>query len=481
MLAILCLRKPLSSKWLSTLIATPSGSVLPHLLLSVAFALTQSVPVLAQGFGGRASEVRITRRLPPKIHLGGESFSVEVTSAQQVSPQVVGLVGAKIAGMITSKNHMLAAVESGADTSITCFIQSLHSSSRATTWTTTEYQKTGQHTVHDDATNTDQTVDDYGYVTVSHYGTLVEGDISAWYEVTDRASGTVLDSAQLGQTYSQTFEGGGNNFDPFADLAVALANQIASRLTPASETIVLALPKGQLKAAGKLFAEGLWDQALDRLTNTPPLKRAEDDAYRIYMIGVVKEWLGYYATDPARARDLINQSIAAYGTARSMKPREPVFADAAGRAAAAASEYSTFLDQARALQALQSKVIPPHPAQPAQTPGQQAGRTPPAAPSGGIQSVPVSSTYYSLSNDTILAWLSLALPEREIVARIKASRQNAFDLSPGALYELRQAGAGDAVIQAMLKQQQHPRRAGATVTIITLALSAMMYLPWILR
>ena len=479
--AILCLRTRLSAESIRAWILTHRNRVVSQMIVCAAFALIPSVQVFAQGFAGRASEIRITRRLPPRVYIGGTTFSVEVNSSQQISPQLLILARAKIAEAISVNSRGLAAVESGADASIRCSIQSLHSSSRNATWTTNEYQKTGQHTVHDDTTGMDQTVDDYGYVSVSHYGILIEGDISAWYEITDTASGAVLDNAQLGPTYSQTFEGGGKMFDPFADLAGALANQIATRLTPDRQTVILALPKGQIKAANRLFAVGLWDRALDALTKMPPLKRPEDDAYRFYMIGVVKEWLGYYAIDPGVAKDLIDQSIVAYAAARSMKPREPVFADAAGRAAAAAREYSAFLDQARALQALQSKATPDRSLRPRQQQGQPADATLPGPTSAAIQPISVSSTYYGLTNDAIVGWLRLALPDREIVARIKASRQSLFDLSPSALYELRQTGATEPIIQAMLKQQAGLHRVGAARLILALAMGVMTYLPLILR
>lgn len=485
MRAILCLSMAVPSRRFPALPAALSSN-LPHLFLGLASALTTCVllsdQAFAQGFAGRGSRVRITQKLPPRIYIGGNSFSVEVTSDQQVSPQVLGLVRNKITDGIGSKLPRLAPAEAGADTSISCSIQSLHSSSRQTSWTTTEYQRTGQHTVHDDATNTDQTVDDYGYVSVTHYGTLVEGDISAWYQVTDRASSTVLDSAQLSPTYSQTFEGGSSIIDPFGELAARLATEIVTRLTPSSQTIGLALPKGQLSKAGRLFVDGRWDQALDALERMPPLRHSEDDSYRIYLIGVIKEWLGYYASDPSLAKELIEKSIADYTRAGAMKPRETVFSDAAARAAAAAREYSGFLDQARALQALQNRATNARSSGQAAT--QRAGSTLLGVPPAGVQPVPVGvgrPGYYGLSNEHILAWIRLGAPEREILARIKTSGRNTFDLSPGALYELRQAQASDAILQAMQQQQGRRARSRTGLVVLGLALAALQYLPWVFR
>src|SRR5262249_32286606 len=184
------------------------------------------------------------------------------------------------------------------------------------------------------------------------------------------------------------------------------------------------------------------------------------------------------ASDPSLQKELIEKSIDDYTRAGAMKPRETVFSEAAARAAAAAREYSRLLDQARALQALQNRATNARSS--GQAASQRAGSALVGVPPAGVQPVPVSvgrPAYYRLTNEHIVVWIRVGVPECEIVARIKTSGQNTFDLSPGALYELRQARASDAIIQAM--QQQHGRRARTRtgLVVLGLALAALQYLP----
>ena len=58
-----------------------------------------------------------------------------------------------------------------------------------------------------------------------------------------------------------------------------------------------------------------------------PLKKPEDDSYRIYMAGLALEGLGYEEAkrDPKNAKGLLTKAFGQFEEARRLKPKESYY------------------------------------------------------------------------------------------------------------------------------------------------------------
>ena len=86
----------------------------------------------------------------------------------------------------------------------------------------------------------------------------------------------------------------------YLKLADNAAGLILAVLSPRVSSEIVALPSGTLKETSKLFEAGRWDEALHRLVSMRPFKDPQDDAYRLYSIGVAHEALASQTQDPMR-------------------------------------------------------------------------------------------------------------------------------------------------------------------------------------
>jgi len=71
----------------------------------------------------------------------------------------------------------------------------------------------------------------------------------------------------------------------------------------------------------------------------PPLPHLDDDAYRLYNIGVGNEALGYKADTPASARRYFEQAVMQYRKAGEANPAEKFFIEPVNRIEIALEHY----------------------------------------------------------------------------------------------------------------------------------------------
>ena len=111
-------------------------------------------------------------------------------------------------------------------------------------------------------------------------------------------------------------------------LVSRVAAQVAMRLvnTDVAVPVLLAYGKG-LDQAVKLAETGLFSRMLENLESMQPYPRGEDDAYRLYDIGVAYEALAYQAEDPKTASKFLDEAAIQYGKALDARPSEAGFAE----------------------------------------------------------------------------------------------------------------------------------------------------------
>ena len=195
---------------------------------------------------------------------------------------------------------------------------------------------------------------------------------------------------------------------------------IASHLVNTSEQVqVLLAAGGGLDEADKLMAQKLWSRALEQLETMPPFPQPEQDAYRLYDLGVVNEALGYQAEDVAKARKNLQEAAIDYGKAIDGKPGEKNFLQPQTRIDTALAHYKTLGDQM------------------AQTASAAAARA----------SAPAAADV--LTNADVISMVAAKLDEANIVDTIQHSSAVNFDLSAKGQIDLAKGNVNGRIIAAM--------------------------------
>jgi hypothetical protein len=206
-----------------------------------------------------------------------------------------------------------------------------------------------------------------------------------------------------------------------------MAFAIVSNLVNTSESVTVNLAiGGGLDEANRLMEQKLWTRALEHLETMPPFPQPDQDAYRIYELGVVNEALGYQAEDFTKARKYLQEASIDYGKAIDAKPDEKNFLQPQTRIDTALAHYKTLGDQVAAN---------------AQT-AAAAAAAPPAAD--------------VLTNADVVAMVAAKLDEANILDTIKTASAVNFDLSAHGQIDLAKGGVNGRIIAAM-KQKARPQ------------------------
>jgi hypothetical protein len=122
-------------------------------------------------------------------------------------------------------------------------------------------------------------------------------------------------------------------------LVTRAADRIAARLVNTDERVEALLARGALDEYNRFAEAGQWTDFVEKLETMPPLPRTDDDAYRLYNIGLGNEALGYKATTPESARRYFEKAVIDYRKASEANPREKYFLDPVNRIEVALEHY----------------------------------------------------------------------------------------------------------------------------------------------
>jgi hypothetical protein len=216
------------------------------------------------------------------------------------------------------------------------------------------------------------------------------------------------------------------------------AQQIAAHLVNTTEQVEVYLAKGGgLDEADKLMEQKLWSRALEALETMKPFPSPEEDAYRLYDLGVVNEAMAYQADDIQKARKDLQEASIDYGKAIDAKPTEKYFLQPQTRIDTALAHYKVLGDQ-RAPVASVASAAPEHPATP--TKAASVGRTTSSSP-------PPSSD--SITNDQVISMVAAGLDEANIIDTIQHAKSVNFDLSVQGQVNLSKNKVSGRIITAM--------------------------------
>lgn len=403
--------------------------------------------VHAQNFGTSKSKVTLQRKLPATAHLTGTTFKVRA-SGHETQRDLAHNLEALLETELLKDDPRLRQDESNPSTIISCEI--------------TEFSHP-QPTV---TTRPSLAVTKNAPKTASY--TRITGNLTVAFQA-KTAGGQMLTSDNVTAKYDEEFDSAGNNslkgvkgtvtdtwkrlkggassedLNPPTDaelqskLLTDAVHQIAEHLVNTNEVleIYLAKGKGPLDEGDKSAEAGLWQRALETYETAPPSPKPEDDAYRLYDIGVAYEALAYSAEDEKTAMKFLDESAINYGKAIDSKPGEKYFLAPQKRIETAIAHYKEIEDER-------------HRREQAEEDEKRAKSTSPVqAKDSSSGNAHGHSTPKGMTNSQVVAMVKSGMDEDTIVQAIRTSRAANFDLSAPAQQDLTKGGVSAPVLTAM--------------------------------
>ena len=452
-------------------------SLRPRLVVcALVFFLCFHPAASAQGFGTSKKKVTLHRKLPPAAHLNGSAINVQVTGHNFQTADANDL-RSMLEAELLKNDHRLHAEDKHADSIIACVI--------------TEYvPPTAQSSTHSTYVpgSKKQNVE-----TVTRYS----GILKLAYTAKDAHSGRTLDSANITAKYDDEFNQYGSTNKGITDnlssqwnklkrgkftgdkpptagelrdvLFSDAVSQISARLVNTDEPVEVLLARGKLDDANRLAEASLWTRNLEALETMTPFPNKEDDAYRLYNIGVAYEALAYGSEDPKAAQKYLQEAAINYGKAIDDKPSEKYFMEPQKRIDTAIAHYKTLREQPKTVAATDApRSSPPDdmtaksqkPATTASVPGASRGTGAKSASSNSNAGTPAVAKSVAppapkkpngppLTNDQVIQMVKAGVAEENVIDTIKSAGTVNFDLSPDGLIKLAQNGVKGKVVTAM--------------------------------
>jgi hypothetical protein len=386
-----------------------------------------AVAVAAQGLGVAKDRVTLHRKLPALVHLPGSSIKVVVPGSDSAGDISYGLQG-MLETELLKDDPGLRVEPNNPDSTLTCAITSFnHPASTVTTRQNQDFSRvTGKLDV------SFQVKDAIGRL-------LIAGDVEAAYDeefniVGNSTSKGVKGSFNNAFKHLKGVSSDEMNAPTDAELRSKLlldaVQQIAEHIVNTNESIdvFLAKEKGPMEGGDNVADRGLWERALETFKTASPASKPEEDAYRLYNVGVAYEALAYQADDDKEAMKYLDQAAIYYGKAIDAKPGEKYFVAPQKRIETAIAHYKQLEEEKR-----------PKPAPVV------SENVPPAAP--GTPAKPAGPK--ALTNTQVIAMIKSGMDDDTVIQAIRAAKAVDFDFTPTGQQQLSSSGVGAPVITAM--------------------------------
>ncbi len=315
---------------------------------AAAIALLFALPaaLFAQGFSGKLGQkttVVLERRLPAAVKLPGNSFSVK-TTAERPTDNCQKLAADKLQSTVETAlvryNTALQLNPERPDALISIRVLECNAIAKPEYTTSLMGKTKGQQ---------------------QQSGTKVTGHLATSYQARTRGGG-FIDAQPIDIRYDHEFNNVNQAIsetrkilgkiphpghkrddqeeadDPHTleDVVEILVNRVtsrvAARLVNTDEKIEVYLARGAPFDEANRYAEAArWTKYIEALETMTPLPSPEDDAYRLYNIGVGEEALGYQAEKPADAKSDFEKAVIDYQKAGEANPHERYFIEPVNR------------------------------------------------------------------------------------------------------------------------------------------------------
>lgn len=412
---------------------------------------------VSHGWFKSKKTISLHRKLPATVHLKGGSIGVKTNAHDPRNKAAAENLHDTLEAELLKYNNQFTVDDTSPTTSVSCNITDL-----LIPGTKVVYRTESQRVKVGSKWQMQQQKRAYQEVT---------GSINVAYQVKDSKSGHILDADNLQGKYNQEFDAGGNKTDgsqsltktvtgvlsqnPFkrkqnnadekqnetpptpAELQALLLKkvvaQVAARLTNTDETIEVHLARGDaLDEYNDLAEKGLWERYLEALETHKPLDTKEDDAYRLYNIGVGYEARAYLAESNKAAKRFLDEAAINYGKAVNVDEHEKEFLDAQNRIATAQAHYA--------------KLGASSPA-PAHDPSKSDATS--------VSENAPSTRSDVLTNAKVIEFVKEGLDEQNVIEIIRTASKVDFDMTPDAQLDLVKSGVKGKVLMAM-RSRAHP-------------------------
>lgn len=436
------------------------------LFLFLAGSMCWVIPAQGQGFGKTHKKVTLHRKLPAAVRLTGTTLNVKSGARDPRNAEIAQQLTTVLETELLKNDRNLQIDSNHPVTVISCVITNFSVPPvQAVDKTVLAQDKLGK-----DPRNLQQ----------SEKFNRVTGSMDVSYRAT--SGGRTIDTDNLTAKYAEDFEQGtGRKGDkswsdvlkkPFekmdpskntADqgqptpgevqqkLLHEIASQIAVRLVNTDEPVEVFLARGKLDSANKLAEAGLWTRNLETLEQMTSFASRDDEAYRLYNIGVAYEALAYEAVDPKTARKYLDEAAINYGKAIDDRPAERYFIEPQRRIETALAHYRR-LEQGGTVQAKAESPTQPSNSEPAARSTHKSSGKKPSSPAGGSKSAGEQAAKPSgppLTNDQVIKLKKAGMDEQNLLETINAASRVDFDMSVDGEVELVKNGINGKVLSAM--------------------------------
>jgi hypothetical protein len=437
------------------LVTSPRLALILALLVPY-LAVTATSQILGMGkqnFGLSKKTIVLHRKLPAMVHLTGSTFAVQSVSHDGTQAEVSQVLTDILESTLLKNDKNLTPDKTAPAITITCTI--------------THYETPPPRPfIRQESSYQGGKVVDVN-VSYNHYS----GAVDVAYRAAQR-NGSILDSDNLSAKYAQDFQQGTNqaaskpgsitddvqfwkrkkpakedeqqSLPPTTaelrqDLLQRIAFQVAARLVNTDEPVEIYLAKGKLDDANKLAEAGLWTRDLETLETMTPFPNPQDEAYRVYNIGVANEALAYQTDDHAAAKKFLEEAAINYGKAIDDKPSEKYFLEPQNRIESAIAYYKKLEDR----ELTEKNSNPPSKtSDQVRTAERSDGSKPPLTPASSKEGDP-------LTNEKIVEMFKSGVDEDSILAVIHNAPLIKFDVSPDGLIAMAKDGIKGKIPAAM--------------------------------
>jgi hypothetical protein len=419
-------------------------------LLLVAIVASSAAPAPAQNFGGafQHRKIVLVRKLPPTGHIDGSTFAVKVTGAG-IPPDVAATLQSTLESDIVSNDPRLRSVtdkdkpDAIINVQITTYVQPTAVTTQQAGINFGGFGKKGAPVQNEPVSHvTGMIAANFNAQDIRNSRSIAANTVTAKYDQ-QFAVQTAQPKPSLGSLLSVhipkmsgSSAGGSDETDKPptpAELKDSLvqtaALEIASHLVNTSEQVEVDLARGPgLDDADRLMDQKLWTRALEQLETMSPFATPEDDAYRIYDLGVANEALAYQAEDVTKAKKYLQEASIDYGKAIDARPAEKGFLAPQTRIDTALAHYKVLGDQMAANAA--------------------------AADAAAAASAANAAAGDILTNADVISMVSAKLDEANIIDTIQHSSSVKFDLTAKGQVDLAKNGVKGTIITAMKQRSR---------------------------
>lgn len=398
-------------------------------LLFVIVLFVEIIPS-AQAQGLSKHKLNLFPKKPPIVFPAGATFTVQVYQQGLFDQQHTQRLKDELESALPRYDWRLKATPSSPETVISFIVTELTAFSTSQTETTVEHGVIGTRKESDPSTGTTTNVEEYGAVPRTITLAVLEGHLTARYEVREAATAKRLDADVITIDFKQGYERRAPSANDIYNLMLDnLVHMVAARFVPDFHPAAAPLPAGKFKRASFLLHHGLWNTALEEIRAVPEFQNPEDEAYRLYAQGLAHEGLAYEAPYLVPTINYLKQAAAYYRLAQSRKPAEAAFNESERRVLDLLNSYKSVEDPVRAFEEGKRRI--------------DADR---------LILSKFQSQYKSqdfLDNNDVLGWVQSGAKEKEMLERLRDEKYAYFDLTPDSLSALQGAGVSARVIDGM--------------------------------